>query len=313
MSFRTFIPKTAAKRVAAKSLDSVMPQPPATPTRTSRKRGRASSPDASKSLSTTPSAGRRLVAKHKPPVHVDTADSTHRPWTEQENVDLRAAVMQYGERKRDWPKVANLMSVYGRDKDACREQWLRLRPPVKGSWTPEEDKLLTGIVTRQGASGWSGIAKHIAGRNAKQCRERWVNHLNPGVKKSQWTAEEDALLLRVQQELGNRWSEIAKHLDGRPDNAVKNRWYTLRHRAGDGPVRRKTKRKSSVNKQPTPVAGATSEKNLTTLLKECAAIDFERLDPAIKVNFATLASRFSELAQQQRQSSSHNGDAMLQE
>ncbi|CAM9688291.1 unnamed protein product, partial [Discosporangium mesarthrocarpum] len=33
------------------------------------------------------------------------------------------------------------------------------------------------------------IATHFPGRSGKQCRERWLNHLDTRVKKSLWTSE----------------------------------------------------------------------------------------------------------------------------
>tara|TARA_B110000285_G_C14968095_1_gene535131 strand:- start:210 stop:368 length:159 start_codon:yes stop_codon:yes gene_type:complete len=36
-----------------------------------------------------------------------------------------------------------------------------------------------------------GIGKPTVLRNAKQCRERWVNFLNPDIKKDPFSLEED--------------------------------------------------------------------------------------------------------------------------
>ena len=74
---------------------------------------------------------------------------------------------------------------------------------------------------------WTIIANEIDGRTAKQCRERWCNHLDPSIIKGNWTEEEDALILQRQKEMGNKWSKISKMLLGRTENAVKVRWKAL--------------------------------------------------------------------------------------
>lgn len=63
---------------------------------------------------------------------------------------------------------------------------------------------------------WSDIAKLVPGnRIGKQCRERWFNHLDPELKKSPWTEEEDEILISTQVIVGNSWSRVANYLPGR--------------------------------------------------------------------------------------------------
>ena len=43
----------------------------------------------------------------------------------------------------------------------------------------------------------------------------------------EWTAEEDAEIMRLSQEIGLRWTKIAAALEGRSDSAVRNRYHRL--------------------------------------------------------------------------------------
>lgn len=57
-------------------------------------------------------------------------------------------------------------------------------------------------------------------------RERWFNHLCPGVKKGDWTDEEDRIIFNMVTEYGKQWSKIREKLPGRTDNNIKNRFHT---------------------------------------------------------------------------------------
>lgn len=52
---------------------------------------------------------------------------------------------------------------------------------------------------------------------------RWFNQLDPEIKKSEeWSEEEKSKVLKLHNCFGNKWSLIAKNLEGRTDNSVKN-------------------------------------------------------------------------------------------
>ncbi|KAD3336413.1 hypothetical protein R6Q59_027131 [Mikania micrantha] len=98
----------------------------------------------------------------------------------------------------------------------------------KGPWTEHEDVQLILYVNVFGDRRWDFIAQ-VSGlkRTGKSCRLRWVNYLNPSLKRGRMTPHEEKLILEYHSKWGNRWSRIARKLPGRTDNEIKNYWRTL--------------------------------------------------------------------------------------
>ncbi|KLO20426.1 hypothetical protein SCHPADRAFT_5966 [Schizopora paradoxa] len=93
-------------------------------------------------------------------------------------------------------------------------------------WTPSEDKLLRDAVAIYGddTENWKTIALSVPGRTNKACRKRWLHSLCPTIKKTAWTQEEDTKLLELFARYPNKWSQIAREIPGRTDDACSKRY-----------------------------------------------------------------------------------------
>jgi hypothetical protein len=104
------------------------------------------------------------------------------------------------------------------------------KPHPKSKFTATEDELLGQIIEELGTDDWQLIAKQLPGRNARQCRDRWLNYLSPDVGNGPWTREEELLLVEKYREFGSAWKYIASFFKSRTDINVKNRWQLMQRR-----------------------------------------------------------------------------------
>ena len=100
--------------------------------------------------------------------------------------------------------------------------------PQKSKFTVEDDILLMRLVLSLPVIDWSLIASRMKNRNARQCRERWKNYLDPHLVQNGFTPQEDAFILQKYQEIGPRWNTIARFFRGRSGNSIRNRFLMIK-------------------------------------------------------------------------------------
>lgn len=155
-------------------------------------------------------------------------------WKDEEDQLLISLVN--GKQSINWNSITEHFP--GKTPQQISERWNKVIDPklVKGGWTPNEDMIIIKFVSEHGPKSWTKLANLLPGRVGKQCRERWLNHLDPNNNYGAWTEEEEALLIELQREIGNKWTKIAQRLPGRSENCIKNHWYSMNRRKVNNPV-----------------------------------------------------------------------------
>ena len=72
-----------------------------------------------------------------------------------------------------------------------------------------EDEILKVAVMKYGRHQWARISSLLVRKTAKQCKARWIEWLEPGVKKTEWSRAEEEKLLHLAKVMPSQWRTIA--------------------------------------------------------------------------------------------------------
>jgi uncharacterized protein YeeX (DUF496 family) len=127
--------------------------------------------------------------------------------------------------------------------------------------------MLTSLVEKLGLKKWSTVASRISKQfsvklSGKQCRERWNNQIDPSISAQDLRPEEQDTIFAFVRQNGSKWSQLAKLLPGRAENAIKNYFYcTVRKN-----IRRVNKRMVLLENINDPIAALMKNDKLADLI-----------------------------------------------
>jgi hypothetical protein len=143
-------------------------------------------------------------------------------WTREEDEMLISLAEKFKE--KHWKEISKRFSK--KNSLQCFSRYKRIRPGiVKGSWKKDEDLKIIELVQRYGKS-WSKISKQLGTRNGKQIRDRFINVLDPEIRKGKFTDDEDKKLVLLFRQYGPKWATIAKYYPNRTADMIKNRFHS---------------------------------------------------------------------------------------
>ncbi|KAE8699000.1 mitochondrial protein translocase family [Hibiscus syriacus] len=96
-----------------------------------------------------------------------------------------------------------------------------MRIMIKGGvWKNTEDEILKATVMKYGKKQWARISSLLVRKSAKQCKARWYEWLDPSIKKTEWTREEDEKLLHLAKLMPTQWRTIAPIVGRTPSQCL---------------------------------------------------------------------------------------------
>ncbi|SPO29686.1 related to CEF1 - required during G2/M transition [Ustilago trichophora] len=102
-----------------------------------------------------------------------------------------------------------------------------VRVIIKGGvWKNTEDEILKAAISKYGKNQWARISSLLVRKTPKQCKARWYEWLDPSIKKTEWSKEEDEKLLHLAKLMPTQWRTIAP-LVGRTANQCLERYQRL--------------------------------------------------------------------------------------
>jgi len=143
-------------------------------------------------------------------------------WTKYED-DLLLGFIKQSQNK-NW----RLISEYVKTKSPqqCAYRYGKLMSDMsRKKWNRKDDIKLIELVENFGQN-WDLISKEFGDRSERDVESRYKDKLDPNVKNTKFTEDEDLLLKKLYEEFGNDWFHIARYFKNRNAKMIKKRFLT---------------------------------------------------------------------------------------
>eukprot|EP00866_Antonospora_locustae_P000370 jgi/Antlo1/370/300 len=146
-------------------------------------------------------------------------------WSKEEDERLRFGIEMFGSKM--WKRISEHVATKTERQCLHRSRTKQFNMGCRNVWSEEEDKRLVFLVEKMGKN-WSKISRHFLGRTDANCRERYVNVLDPELRRECWSSDEDKQLMRAVEVYGrNKWSLVCKEIKGRNNKQCRRRYYQI--------------------------------------------------------------------------------------
>ena len=109
----------------------------------------------------------------------------------------------------DWPIKVNLLDEASKRYTPQRKTLADPYYYIGGIWTNVEDEILKVAVMKYGLNQWARISSLLVRKTPKQCKARWNEWLDPRIRKTEWSKEEDEKLLHLAKVFPSQWGTIS--------------------------------------------------------------------------------------------------------
>lgn len=147
-----------------------------------------------------------------------------RIWTKEED-EFLLDYLKKNQNSRNWKKISEILKT--KTPQQCTYRYNKLiEQMTKRKWTRGEDIKLIELIEVYNKN-WEIIAREFPHRSLKEIEERFTKKLDPNIKKSRFSEEEDELLIKLYEKYEKNWVEISKYFKSRSVPVLKKRLFSF--------------------------------------------------------------------------------------